>query len=162
VSTNDLLQSKYSQRQQADSYDVFLADVARFVTKAIDLPNWPPELRMAGERVTVHNLTILVQRLKSTQVTPLHLSISADNFSSEERFQPFIVHNINTLRAEFSAAAARQDRARCLKVQMMIATVEGRYDFTQRNLNTAFPGIQVERFANWFVKKWDIEQEDIE
>lgn len=41
------------------------ADVARFVTKAIDLRTWPPELRMCGERVTVHNLTILVQRLKS-------------------------------------------------------------------------------------------------
>jgi hypothetical protein len=141
---------------------VFLADVARFVTKAIDLPNWPPELRMCGERVTVHNLTILVQRLKSTGITPLYLSIRADHFSSEEGFQPFIVHNINTLRAEFAAAAARQDRARCMKVQMMIATVEGRYDFTQRNLNTAFPGLQVERFANWFVKKWDIEQEDVE
>jgi hypothetical protein len=133
------------------------------VTKAIDLPNWPPELRMCGERVTVHNLTILVQRLKSTQITPLYLNIHADRTSPlEERFQPFIVHNINTLRAEFAAAAARQDRARCMKVQMMIATVEGRYDFTQRNLNTAFPGIQVERFANWFVKKWDIEQEDVE
>jgi hypothetical protein len=133
------------------------------VTKAIDLPNWPPELRMCGERVTVHNLTILVQRLKSTQITPLYLNIHADRTPSlEERFQPFIVHNINTLRAEFAAAAARQDRARCMKVQMMIATVEGRYDFTQRNLNTAFPGIQVERFANWFVKKWDIEQEDVE
>jgi hypothetical protein len=117
---------------------------------------------MCGERVTVHNLTILVQRLKSTQITSLYLSILANHFQSEEGFQPFIVHNIHTLRAEFAAAAARQDRARCMKVQMMIATVEGRYDFTQRNLNTAFPGLQVERFANWFVKKWDIEQEDVE
>lgn len=40
-------------------------DVARFVTKAIDLPTWPAELRMCGERVTVHNLTVLIQRLKS-------------------------------------------------------------------------------------------------
>jgi hypothetical protein len=50
--------------------DVFICmtsirDVARFVTKAIDLPTWPLELRMCGERVTVHNLTILVQRLRS-------------------------------------------------------------------------------------------------
>jgi hypothetical protein len=43
-----------------------IRDVARFVTKAIDLPTWPLELRMCGERVTVHNLTILVQRLRST------------------------------------------------------------------------------------------------
>jgi hypothetical protein len=42
-----------------------IRDVARFVTKAIDLPTWPLELRMCGERVTVHNLIVLVQRLRS-------------------------------------------------------------------------------------------------
>lgn len=95
---------------------------------------------MCGERVTVHNLTILVQRIK------------------RERFQPFIVQNVNSLRSELAAAAAKGDRARGIKLQMLIATAEGRYDFTQRNLNAAFPGLQVERFAGWFVKKWDLEQ----
>lgn len=57
-----------------------------------------------------------------------------------------------------AAAAANGDRARGMKLQMLIATVEGRYDFTQRNLNTAFPGLQVERFTSWFVKKWEVEQ----
>lgn len=54
-----------SQRNMSLTLSVHFADVARFVTKAIDLPTWPPELRMCGERVTVHNLTILVQRIKS-------------------------------------------------------------------------------------------------
>ncbi|KAM0706280.1 hypothetical protein Q7P35_005605 [Cladosporium inversicolor] len=117
-------------------------DVARFVTKAIDLPTWPPELRMCGERVTVHNLTILVQRIK------------------KERFQPFIVHNVNSIRTALAAAAVQGDRARGIKLQMLLATAEGRYDFTQRNLNAAFPGLQVDRFAGWFVKKWDLEQDD--
>lgn len=40
---------------------------------------------------------------------------------------------------------------------MLIATAEGRYDFEQQNLNAAFPRLQVERFATWFVKKWDLE-----
>ena len=39
-------------------------DVGRFVTKAIDMPEWPEELRMRGERVTVKNLGELVQQLK--------------------------------------------------------------------------------------------------
>lgn len=43
-----------------------IQDVARFVTKAIDLPSWPPELRMSGERLPVHALVALVERLKST------------------------------------------------------------------------------------------------
>jgi hypothetical protein len=78
--------------------------------------------------------------------------------STGERFQPLIVHNVNSLRSELAAAAAQGDRARGIKLQMLIATAEGRYDFTQRNLNAAFPGLQVERFAGWFVKKWDLEQ----
>lgn len=51
-----------------------IRDVARFVTKAIDLPTWPLELSMCGERVTVHNLTILVQRLRSKMDHPITLS----------------------------------------------------------------------------------------
>lgn len=70
------------------------------------------------------------------------------------------MHNINTLRTELTAAAVRGDRARGLKLQMLIATVEGRYDFAQCNLNTTFPGLQVERFASWFVNKWNIQQAD--
>ena len=78
----------------------------------------------------------------------------------EERFQPFIVHNVNSIRTALAAAAVQGDRARGIKLQMLLATAEGRYDFTQRNLNAAFPGLQVERFAAWFVKKWDLEQDD--
>lgn len=39
-------------------------DVARFVTKVIDLKQWPPELRMTGQRVLVKDLVALIQRLK--------------------------------------------------------------------------------------------------
>lgn len=68
------------------------------------------------------------------------------------------MHNINTLRAELAAAAARRDRARGMKLQMLISTAEGRYDFAQSNLNAMFPGLQVQRFAGWFVNKWNIQQ----
>lgn len=39
-------------------------DVARFVTKALDLQHWPAELRMMGQRVLVKDLVETVQRLK--------------------------------------------------------------------------------------------------
>ena len=39
-------------------------DVARLVTKAIDLRQWPEVLRMRGERIRVKDLVELVQRLK--------------------------------------------------------------------------------------------------
>lgn len=41
-------------------------DVARFVTKALDMPQWPAELRMTGQRVLVRDLVETVQRLKGT------------------------------------------------------------------------------------------------
>lgn len=39
-------------------------DVAKFVTKALDMPQWPSELRMCGERITVKNLVATVQTMK--------------------------------------------------------------------------------------------------
>ena len=117
---------------------------------------------MCGERVTVHNLTILVQRIKSKSSTSSTTRSALANqlTLTEERFQPFIVHNVNSIRTALAAAAVQGDRARGIKLQMLLATAEGCYDFTQRNLNAAFPGLQVERFAGWFVKKWDLEQDD--
>ena len=38
-------------------------DVGRFVTKAIDLQEWPSELRMCGERVALKDLVATVERL---------------------------------------------------------------------------------------------------
>lgn len=39
-------------------------DVGRFVTKAIDLRQWPAELRMSGQRILVKDLVSTVSRLK--------------------------------------------------------------------------------------------------
>lgn len=73
----------------------------------------------------------------------------------EAKFQPLIAHSPSSLRAEFASAAVRGDRLRGIKLQMLIATVEGRYDFPTHNLNDAFPALRVERFADWFVKRWE-------
>jgi len=43
-------------------------DVARFVVRAIDMPQWPPVLTMYGERITVHGLTTLVQEIRGKPV----------------------------------------------------------------------------------------------
>jgi hypothetical protein len=42
-----------------------LQDVGRFVTKALDLPQWPQEIRMCGQRTTVRGLLQTVAQLKS-------------------------------------------------------------------------------------------------
>jgi hypothetical protein len=78
----------------------------------------------------------------------------------EARVQPLVSHNPSSLRAELANAAAQGDRLRALKLQMLIATAEGRYDFPTRNLNDTFPDLQIERFADWFVKRWESHQAD--
>ena len=41
-------------------------DVARFVTRALDLPSWPSELRMCGHRIKVSDLILGVRQLTGT------------------------------------------------------------------------------------------------
>lgn len=49
-----------------------VADVARFVTRAIEMPRWPAELHMSGERLTVQQLLLVVRHLKSKRPQALH------------------------------------------------------------------------------------------
>jgi len=36
----------------------------------------------------------------------------------------------------------------------LIATAEGRYDYTQTNLNDAFRDVRPVAFQTWFIAKW--------
>ena len=40
------------------------SDLARFVVRALDLPSWPPELRMRGERMTVDEIVRTAEAMK--------------------------------------------------------------------------------------------------
>ncbi|KAK4546911.1 hypothetical protein LTR36_001643 [Oleoguttula mirabilis] len=113
-------------------------DVGKFVTKAIDLPQWPSELRMCGQRVLVKDLVLLVQRLKG------------------RLFNPIQWHNPESLRSELRLAALQEDNERQLRLHTLIATAEGRYDFTQPNLNQRFPDVRVTSFEEWFIAKWSL------
>nr|POF08142.1 hypothetical protein CFP56_62722 [Quercus suber] len=115
-------------------------DVGRFVTAALDLPSWPPELRMYGHRTTVWDLALLVQRL---QARP---------------FQPLRQHNPASLQSELSLAIAQGDNGRQMRIRMLLATAEGRYDYTHANLHQLFPAIRPIPFAEWFSRKWNVQQ----
>jgi hypothetical protein len=69
-----LLTDRYSAAQ-APAYDAngnsdvticmtAAQDVGKFVTKALSMPQWPPEMRMYGQRIAVKDLIALVQRIK--------------------------------------------------------------------------------------------------
>lgn len=73
----DYMMDCRNMRAQVPAYDVnnnpnvsicltAAQDVGRFVTRAIDLPQWPTELRMYGQRIAVKDLVATIQRLKRT------------------------------------------------------------------------------------------------
>ena len=135
-------------------------DVARFVTKAIDLRQWPAELRMYGQRVLVRDLVLSAQTMKgeyrlSHALALLHRSL-ADQISGQ-MFNPIRYHNPASLRSELQLAVAQGDNARIVRLHAHIATAEGRYDFSQPNLNRAFPGIRPIPFRDWFIAKWNLQ-----
>ncbi|KAK3722397.1 hypothetical protein LTR37_002388 [Vermiconidia calcicola] len=112
-------------------------DVARFVTKAVDMKQWPAELRMCGQRILVKDLVAAVQRLKG------------------QAFNPIQWHNPASLRSELQLAAAQRDSARGIRIHTLIATAEGRYDFSEPALNRLFPDVRPMPFQDWFIAKWN-------
>ncbi|KAH9828526.1 NAD(P)-binding protein [Teratosphaeria destructans] len=116
-----------------------IEDVARFVTHALDLPQWPPEMRMRGQRILVKDLVVLVQRLMGRDFDPLHW------------------HNADSLRSELQLAVLNQDMERQNQLRALIATAEGQYDFEDCNLNLWFPDVRPVSFEDWFVHKWNLQ-----
>ncbi|KAK1819941.1 hypothetical protein LTR12_005663 [Friedmanniomyces endolithicus] len=113
-------------------------DVAKFVTKALDMPQWPPVLVMCGQRIAVKDLVLRVQELRGHE------------------FNEVEWHNPGSLRLALELATARQDGASVVRLHSLLATAEGRYDYTQTNLNQMFPEVQTVSFQAWFLGKWGI------
>ncbi|WPH02588.1 Hypothetical protein R9X50_00545300 [Acrodontium crateriforme] len=111
-------------------------DVARFVTKAIDMPQWPPEMRMCGHRIGVKDLVILAQRLRGVM------------------FNPITWHNSESLRTELQLAITQQDDEQQTRLSALISTAEGHYDYQHADLNQRFPDLRPIPFPDWFVAKW--------
>ncbi|KAF2432718.1 NAD(P)-binding protein [Tothia fuscella] len=86
-------------------------DAARLVVRALDSPNWQRELLMAGERMTVLELTQVVERVRGTP------------FSAITWYYPA------SLQSELQYAQIAGDVPQEMRVHDLIATVNGRYDF---------------------------------
>ena len=131
-------------------------DVARFVVRALELEQWPSELRVYGERMTVLDLATLVSRLKGKWRGQVRF-IKAENSAGEE-FDPITWYiSQDMLRAELSLAMNSRDAARAQQVRTLIATAQGRYVFGSPNLRSLFPQIQPMRFRDWIMRVWNIQ-----
>ena len=78
--------------------------------------------------------------------------------STGQRFNPIMLDTPESLRHELALANAQQDQGRILRLHALLATAEGRYDFSQPNMNRAFPDVQPMPFRDWFIAKWNLQQ----
>ncbi|CAK4030583.1 Hypothetical predicted protein [Lecanosticta acicola] len=111
-------------------------DVARYVCMALELPNWPAQIRMYGLRISLNNLVDNVQRLRGS------------TFTAEW-------HSPYTLRSALQDAVAQRNTTRQSIVRGLISTAEGRYDFAQTNLGHLFSNPTVTSFDAWFAVRWN-------
>lgn len=112
-------------------------DVGQFVVRALELHDWPSEMTMVGERMTVNQLINTVQACRG------------------QNFSPIEWQNPAGLQYKLTMAQIAGDVPKTRRVMTLIATAEGRYDFaTPGYLNAQFPDVPITPFRDWFTKNW--------
>lgn len=129
-------------------------DVARFVVRSLDLPSWPQELSMCGERMSVSTLINTVQACRGTS-SPLHFLLTSIEPSLGRVFNSAVWQNPQGLQYELTLAQMAGDVPRQRRTSTLIATAEGRYDYVAPAfLNAQFPDIRPLTFQAWFASNW--------
>ena len=112
-------------------------DVGRFVAAAIGMLQWPVELRMCGERMNVSDLVRVAEIFRG------RCNLSFPIFINTHRLlgRPFtrVEHSFETLESSLRSVQQSQDMQGQLRIISLIATTEGRYDFTASDLNGLVP-----------------------
>ncbi|EOA90285.1 uncharacterized protein SETTUDRAFT_167185 [Exserohilum turcica Et28A] len=112
-------------------------DVARFVVRALDMPNWAPEMSMCGERMTVSRLVETIRACRNRAWISIDYQAPAN-----------LEYRMTMAQLEGNIAEQR-------RLAPLLATAEGRYDFAvPAYLNSVFPDIHVTRFQDWFMCNW--------
>ncbi|KAF2140639.1 uncharacterized protein K452DRAFT_351861 [Aplosporella prunicola CBS 121167] len=109
-------------------------DVGRLVVAALDMPSWPPELRMHGERLKVYDLITIARQTRRR------------DFYTEPA-----IESTQTLKYQEAVASTEVEK---LRLQNLIATAEGQHDFSDPNLNQYFPQIRMIKFQDWLAANW--------
>ncbi|CAI6332742.1 unnamed protein product [Periconia digitata] len=111
-------------------------DVARFVVRALNMPSWPREMSMSGDRMSVNQLIEVMQLCRGRQ------------FYVEWQ-------NPSGLQYQMTMAQMAGDALKQRRLATLIETAENRYDCaTPAYLNAAFPDIQPTSFSHWFQHNW--------
>ncbi|MCJ1419963.1 hypothetical protein MMC32_006319 [Xylographa parallela] len=109
-------------------------DVGHFIVAALDLPQRPREFRMRGDRMNASDLVRVAEVIRG---------------AGFERAQ----HNAGTLRDRLTLARSSHNEQETIRVHLLIATGEGRFDFDDANLNGLVDFTPI-RFQDWLHTVW--------
>lgn len=134
-------------------------DVGRFVAAALalDLDSWPAEFRMRGDRRTVNEIirwgeTIKGGKQKSATLIYADLLIVLGTEFDTELIEPqYLTDHLN-----YAMYYEDTNPRRVKVIQELIATEQGRYDFTVVNLNDRVT-VQPTSFWDWLLENWSSE-----
>ncbi|PSN66190.1 NAD(P)-binding protein [Corynespora cassiicola Philippines] len=112
-------------------------DVGRFVVRSLDMPSWPHEMSMCGERMTVNALIDVMTVVRGRQFTTIEWQNPAG------------------LQYQITLAQMSGEPQRHRRLLSLLATAEGRYDYaTPAYLNASFPDIVPYPFQDWLASNW--------
>lgn len=128
-------------------------DVAKFVVRSLDMPSWPHEMSMCGERMSVNALIDLIQQCRGMiRFRPILTSVSYILLGRQ--FYNVEWQNPAGLQYQMTMAQMEGDVLKQRRLAALIETAEGRYDYsTPAYLNSAFPDVQPLPFRHWFQSK---------
>ncbi|KAI1344742.1 isoflavone reductase [Xylariaceae sp. FL0016] len=111
-------------------------DVARFVAAAVDLgiESWPREFRMRGAKLTPQRIQELCSEVRNMEFTVIDRPY-AELISWEQYYED------------------TQDEARWFAMQHLIQTANGRYNFSDPNLNSLV-NFEPMGFRTWLYSHW--------
>lgn len=106
-------------------------DAARLIVHAIDLPRWPRELCMVGDRMTVFDVCRTVEKVRGQflRVSDPEMQ-KADMKFSGVTLVSSNWHTPHTLRDELKLAQTLGDIPRQMRAHDHLETINGRYDIT--------------------------------
>ena len=130
-------------------------DVARFVVRALDFAQWPPELWMQGDRMSAWDIVQKAELIRGIHplsrffgvVNRPHILLAGRSF---ER----LLHTPMTLPHALNVAIASEDWDQAVRTQHLIATCENRYDFENPILNSMVDFVPT-NFTDWLRHAWE-------
>ncbi|RPB12147.1 NAD(P)-binding protein [Morchella conica CCBAS932] len=110
-------------------------DVGRFVARCLDIEDWPDQLRMCGERLTLSELVKTIEEIRGQALDVTRLTI-------------------DDLNDKFMDAEEVQDSGEAFQLEVMMAVHRGEFDFPMANVNKMFPKFKPIPLKSWLQDLW--------